>query len=656
MGKIDNNSSCLVESTRIALGVGGSLSENIEGFVVRDSQVDLAEKVALAIQTQDTLIAEAGTGTGKTFAYLVPAILSNKKTLIATATKTLQDQLFIKDLPRLAKALGKSLNVQNLKGRSNYICYYRTSLYAKEGQFITPECAEDLHKVYIKLPSLNSGERNEIALLKEDSDAWPYVTSTVDNCLGRDCPDLQKCFLMRARKRAMDANIVVINHHLFFADSRLKEDGFAELLPNFEVVIFDEAHRLHEVASNFHTRQFSTRKLRYLMDDILRNWPVLDLVNQPFKQNSLELDKLIDALLIALRNQAERISWQKVQHISDFKNGVTNIMNFLNELLEYLPEDVISDNRDLDKCRDSLLDLQRLLNDFTSNSIDAIRWVEVFKHSIVMHITPFAIDNQFQKQLLENKCAYIFTSATLTVADSFGNFVNPLGIKSTNLLKFPSAFNFYKQTLLYLPRDIPDTKSKEYYSILIRKVLPILKACGGRTFFLFTSHDALQKTAKILAKQISYSLLIQGEEPKPILLERFKTLKHAILLGTATFWEGVDVKGESLSCVIIDKIPFLSPMDPVVQGRASFIEKNGRSGFTDLSLPNAVISLKQGVGRLIRDVNDKGVLIIADPRILARDYAHDIFVSLPSIPKTRDEQKVLAFIQEMALDEEVISN
>lgn len=654
MEKIESN---LVDLTKLALGIDGGLSKTIDGFIVRDPQVHLAEKIALAIETRDVLVAEAGTGTGKTFAYLVPAILSSKKILIATATKTLQDQLVNKDLPILAKALGKALVVQNLKGRANYICYYRTSLYAKEGQFVTPECADDLHKVYVRLPSLNTGERNEILGVKEDSDVWPYVTSTADNCLGRDCADFQKCFLMRARKRATDANIVVINHHLFFADSRLKEDGFGDLLPNFDVIIFDEAHKIFDIASNFYTRQFSTRKLRYLMDDVLRNWPILDLVNQPFKQYSLELDKIIDYLLITMRNQPDKISWDRLN--LEFKNCLIKFLDFVRILLEHMPKDAILDNRGLEICREQLLDFEIFIEDFirsTKDTNDFIRWVEIFKHTIVMHITPFAIDSQFQKQIFANKCAYIFTSATLTVVDSFKNFVNPLGITSENLVKFPSAFNFNKQTLLYLPHDIPDPKSKEYYELLVKKVLPIIKACGGRTFFLFTSHDALQRTAKILSKQVAYPLLIQGEESKSILLEKFKTFKHAILLGTSTFWEGVDVKGESLSCVIIDKIPFLSPMDPVIQGRAAFIEKNGQSGFADLSLPSAVIALKQGVGRLIRDINDKGVLVIADPRVLARDYGRDIFVSLPSMPKTRDEKKVLAFIESMELDEEIISD
>lgn len=649
MGKIEAD---LVSLTRKALDADGALSLAIPGFVVREPQVNLAENIALLIQAQDKevanesiLVAEAGTGTGKTFAYLVPAILSTKKILIATATKTLQDQLVNKDLPMLIKALGKALVVQNLKGRANYICYYRTSMYAKEGQFVTAEIAQDLHKVYIKLPSLITGERNEIVGLKEDSDAWSYTTSTADNCLGRNCPDLQKCFLMRARKRALESNVVVINHHLFFADSKLKEEGLSELLPNFDVVIFDEAHRIFEVASNFHTRQFSTRKLRYLMDDILKNWPVLDLVNQPFKQKSLELDKLVDALLISMLNQTDKLSWQKAQKIHEFMHVLDEIVIFLEELILYLPLDAVTDNSELEKCRERLIDLQNILIDLKQDKLEAIRWVEVYKHTIVMHITPFAIDSQFQQQILDSKSTFIFTSATLTVADSFTAFVKPLGIKTTNVLKFPSPFDFYKQTLLYLPRDIPDSKSKEYYPILINKVLPILKACGGRTFFLFTSHEALQKSAKILSRKISYTLLIQGDEPKSVLLDKFKTLEHAILLGTSTFWEGVDVKGESLSCVIIDKIPFLSPMDPVVQGRAAFIEKNGQNGFRDLSLPSAIIALKQGVGRLIRDVSDKGVLIIADPRLLARDYARDIFASLPSLPKTRDEQKVLSFIE-----------
>ena len=632
-----------------AFGAAGSLSDALPDFVVRDPQVQLAQAIACAMQNRQTLVAEAGTGTGKTFAYLIPAILSGKKVLIATATKTLQDQLVYKDLPLLAKALGKSLRVQNLKGRANYICNYRTRLYAKEGQFVSPECADDLHKVYVKLPRLKTGERTEIPELREESAAWPYVTSTAENCLGRDCADIQKCFLMQARKRAMDADIVVINHHLFFADSRLKQDGFGELLPNFAAVVFDEAHKLYEVASHFHTRQFSTRKLRYLLDDILRNWPILDLVNQPFKEYSQALDKLIDMLLIALRREPEKISWQRIQRVPDFQEISTEFASFIEELLQHLPDDALEDNQGLQRCKERLLELQSLLSDFLVKDLQAIRWLEVFKHTVVMHCTPFTIADKFKQQLEENTTAYIFASATLTVSNSFNSFLKPLGIEKANVLKLDSPFDFPKQTLLYLPRSIPDPKAHEYYPSLVKQALPILNACGGRTFMLFTSHSALQKTAKLLETQISYPLLIQGDEPKSSLLDKFKQLKNAILLGSATFWEGVDVKGESLSCVIIDKIPFASPRDPVVQGRMAYLEKAGQSGFDELSLPSAVIALKQGVGRLIRDISDKGVLVIADPRLLARNYGRDIFASLPHLLKTRDEQKVLEFIQEMAL-------
>lgn len=649
MEEVEVASNDLVKSCQTAFAVGGILSHALQDFIVREPQAKLAEAVAYALQNQQTLVAEAGTGTGKTFAYLIPAILSGKKVLVATATKTLQDQLVQKDLPLLIKALGKAVQVQNLKGRANYICTYRTSLYAKEGQFVNSECASDLAKVYAKLPRLNTGERGEISELREDSPAWPYVTSTVDNCLGRECADMQKCFLMKARKRAMEANLVVINHHLFFADARLKQDGFGELLPNFDAVIFDEAHKVFEVASHFHSTQFSTRKLSYLLDDIIRNWPIIDLVNQPFKEYSYDLDKLIDRLLILLRNEQDRISWQRLQRIEDFHQICAEIVDFIIELLEYLPDEAIAENQGLQRCKSRLQELQTLLHEFLTTDVAAIRWVEVFKHTVVMHCTPFSIADKFSEQMAAQNSAFIFTSATLTVNDTFKAFLAPLGVSKAELLNLPSPFAYQQQTLLYLPRSIPDPKSADYYSCLLEKVLPVLNACGGRTFFLFTSHSALRKTAKLLAKKISYPLLIQGDEPKENLLNKFKQLKNAILLGSATFWEGVDVKGESLSCVIIDKIPFASPRDPVTQGRMAHIAKSGQSGFDELSLPSAVLALKQGVGRLIRDINDKGVLVIGDPRLLARNYARAIFTSLPDLPITRDEQKVLQFIQDMAL-------
>lgn len=638
----------VIDCQRI-LGEHGRLITAIPGYVVREQQTQLASAIARTIRDQTTLVAEAGTGTGKTFAYLVPCLLSGKKALISTATKTLQDQLFQKDLPTLVRALGLSVRIQNLKGRANYLCRYRVELHAEEGHFSTPQCAKEIMHVREKLPQLTYGERGELPEIAEDSGVWPYVTSTADNCLGTECKEYQDCFLIKARKRALEADVVVINHHLFFADSRLKEDGFGELLPGVNTVVFDEAHQLADIAANFHGERLGTRQFRDLMDDLLREWPVLDLANQPLKQLDITLDQIIDQLLMALPGRDDRMSWNQVVQNKAFMTAWNELQGLSQQLTDCLANTELAEEAGLMRCKGRLTDLQRLLLLFTQAQPDHIRWLERFKQNIVFYSTPVDIADSFCELLVRMPCAYIFTSATLTMAESFDCFTRPLGLTQATTLSLASPFDFKEQALLYLPRGLPDPKDVRYYDDLLARALPVIDACGGRCFFLFTSHRALKQVAQLLGKHYKYPLLIQGEEAKPILLARFRELGNAVLLGTSTFWEGVDVKGEALSCVIIDKLPFASPADPVIRGRMDYLKSCGLSGFDELSLPNAVLALKQGVGRLIRDATDRGVLMIADPRLTGRDYGRQIFASLPAMRKTRDEQVVLNFIHALEL-------
>lgn len=638
------------------LGKHGRLTTAIPGYVVREQQTQLAAAIACAIRDQTTLVAEAGTGTGKTYAYLVPCLLSGKKALISTATKTLQDQLFQKDLPTLVHALGLAVRVQNLKGRANYLCRYRVELHTEEGQFATPQCANDILHVREKLAQLTFGERGELPEISEDAAVWPYVTSTADNCLGTECKYYQECFLIKARKRALDADIVVINHHLFFADSRLKEDGFGELLPGVNTVVFDEAHQLADIAANFHGERLGTKQFRDLMDDLLREWPVLDLANQPLKQLDINLNQIIDQLLMALPGRDERMGWHQVSSNKAFTKAWDDLLTLSQALLDCLASAELAEEAGLMRCKTRLDDLQRLLALFAQAQPDQIRWLERFKQNIVFYSTPVDVANAFHGLLERQPSAYIFTSATLTMAGSFDCFTRPLGLTQAATLALPSPFDFKQQALLYLPRGLPDPKDMRYYDELLAKALPVIEACGGRCFFLFTSHRALKQVAQLLGKHYKYPLLVQGTEAKPILLARFRELGNAVLLGTATFWEGVDVKGDALSCVIIDKLPFASPVDPVIRGRMDYLKSRGLSGFDELSLPNAVLALKQGVGRLIRDASDRGVLMIADPRLTGRDYGQQIFASLPAMRKTRDEQVVLTFINALDLSNETTCN
>ncbi len=646
----------LAKSCRKILSEKGRLSTAIPGFTARKAQSDLAEAIAKAIEEKSTLVAEAGTGTGKTFAYLLPCLLSGKKAVISTATKTLQDQLYQKDLPTLVRALGLSARIQNLKGRANYICQYRVALHSEEGQFQSPQCAHEVAHVRSKLSQMKDGDRSELPELKEDSAVWPYVTSTVDNCLGNECPNYDTCFLVKARKRAMGADIVVINHHLFFADSRLKEEGFGELLPGVDTVIFDEAHQLADIATHFNGERIGTRQFRDLIDDIINEWPSLDLANQPLKLLSHKADKLMDELLSNLSTFEERVGWDELKRNKAFMTVWLQWFALHQELMDCFNDESIAEIPGLVRCKERLEDFAKILNVFTQEHTDKIRWLERFKHTLIFHATPFIVADSFSELLKKQSCAYVFTSATLTMAESFECFCNALGLNEASTLLLPSPFNYQEQALLYFPRGLPDPKNPTYYELLLERVVPIINAFGGRCFFLFTSHRALKQVAQMMNKVIKYPLLIQGSEAKPILLERFRQLGNAVLLGTATFWEGVDVKGEALSCVIIDKLPFSSPADPVTRGRMNYLKEQGLSGFDELSLPNAVIALKQGVGRLIRDNTDKGVLIIADPRLTSRDYGQRILASLPKLPKTRDEQNVLKFIRELMLDYETISD
>ena len=645
-----------VANCQRVLSEKGRLSTAIEGFVARAPQIELCTAIARSIANKSTLVAEAGTGTGKTFAYLIPCLLSGKKALISTATKTLQDQLFQKDLPILSRALGISVRVQNLKGRANYICRHRTELHAEEGRFSDPKCAHEILHIREKLPQLTNGERAELPEITEDSPVWPYVTSSVDNCLGSECEYHQDCFLMKARKRALEADLVVINHHLFFADSRLKEEGFGELLPGVNAVIFDEAHQLAEIATNFNGERLGTRQFRDLFDDLLREWPVLDLANQPLKQLSMEADKIIEQLLMGLPARDDRLNWDQVIRNTKFKESWQQFIALFDTLLTCIKEAEITDNAGVTRCAKRLEECKTLAQRFDKDDKKTIRWLERFKQSIVFHATPFDVAESFSSLLASQDCAFIFTSATLTMASSFDCFLKPLGLQKAETLLLPSPFNYQEQALLYLPRGLPDPKDTRYYECLVEQALPIINACGGRCFFLFTSHRALKIVAQLLGNTLKYPLLIQGEEAKPILLARFRQHGNAVLLGTATFWEGVDVKGDALSCVIIDKLPFASPVDPVIQGKMAYLKSQGLSGFDELSLPNAVLALKQGVGRLIRDATDKGVLMIADPRLSGRAYGREIFASLPTIRKTRDQQSVLEFIKELALEHEIIGD
>ena len=629
------------------LGEEGSFAQLVPGFAARQQQQEMAERVSIALEKGDNLITEAGTGTGKTFAYLVPALLSQSKVLISTGTKNLQDQLFHKDLPIVRKALAVSSTVALLKGRANYLCLHRLDLAEQEGRFRTPEMANNVIQIRGWSAETSSGDIAEMSSISEEDMIWPSVTSTSDNCLGAECSYFDKCHLVEARRQAQAADIVVINHHLLFADMMLREDGFAELLPQADAIIVDEAHQLPEVASSFFGESLSGNQLLELARDSEAEY-LADVNEDPaFVRITSVLQKLTQDLRLAFGTQQRRADWQSIANEKDFKKAVLAVSEQLTKLEKQLIP-LAERSKGLESCYERCAVLRsRFIKLTTEVPEDHIHWFETHRRSFTLHITPFDISEIFNAQMQVMQVAWIFTSATLTVANSFEHFKKRLGISTDNTAIWDSPFDYNKQAVMYVPESLPDPAASEYTEAVVAKALPIIESCKGGVFFLFTSHRALQQAAEILEHELDVPLMAQGDKPRDILLSEFRQRGNAVLLGTSSFWEGVDVRGEALSCVIIDKLPFASPGDPVLKARIDTMRKQGGNPFMDFQLPAAVITLKQGAGRLIRDVNDRGVLMLCDPRLFTKPYGKIFLDSLPAMMKTRNQQKVEGFLKSL---------
>lgn len=638
------------------LGSDGPFVKHLSGFAPRQQQQEMAEQVAEAINEHSILVAEAGTGTGKTFAYLVPALLSEEKVIISTGTKNLQDQLFYRDLPLVRKALSQPGRVALLKGRSNYLCHYRLELYQQSPRVQNPAQHKTLLKILRWSESTKSGDTGELTDVPEDSPLWPYVTSTVDNCLGQECPKLTDCCVMKARRQAQEADLVVVNHHLFFADLSLKEEGVAELLPSANAVVFDEAHQLPEVASNFFGQLFSSNQLLELVSDVQAA-----IANEAV--DMLELGKEVDRLEYAARllrrvmpDDSNRMTWKMCRQLEGLDSALDDIAEVMEALLTLL-ESAAERGKALENCYQRCGVLYERFQHLTGETPENfIHWVGIYNRSVVIHLTPMDIADIFREHMKSRPCGWVFTSATLTVADSFEHICKTLGIEEATCHSWDSPFDYMNQSVLYVPDGLPEPSSREYTAQVVAQALPVLEASEGRAFMLFTSHRALQEAAQLLEVAVDYPLLIQGSMPRSQLLAKFRSTNNAILLGTSSFWEGVDVRGEALSCVIIDKLPFASPGDPLLQARIDAIRERGGNAFRDYQLPQAVIALKQGVGRLIRDVNDRGVLMICDPRTLTKSYGRTFIDSLPRMKRTRNVKRVQDFFVSQPCENEQAAN
>lgn len=628
-----------------AFAEDGPLARSLTGFRPREAQTGMARAVEQAIRDGRCLIAEAGTGTGKTFAYLVPALLSGKRVLVSTGTRNLQDQLFQKDLPLLRQALAVPVRTALLKGRSNYLCPYRLENVVDFGfrAGFSAEEADQLERIRRWAKTTRSGDVAEVSDVPEASLLWRSVTSTAENCLGQDCGAYEDCHVVQARKAAQEAQITVINHHLLWADWAVKTDGFGELLPEADVIIVDEAHQFAETATQFLGISLSTRQLGELADDTLieRAKDAPDMGG--LADSATLLKNELAAMRAALGEELRRDAWHSVAGHEAVNTGLRRMEESLLALAAQLKLASVR-GKGLESCWKRCDEfIQRLEAFLAEDTEESVRWFETHRRGFSLSRTPLDIAGEFARFRKARQATWIFTSATLSVSGRFEHFSRQLGIADAECRRWESPFDYRRQSLLYLPAGLPEPGTRDYTRAVLRAAYPVLKASGGRAFLLFTSHQALAEAASILEGKIEFPLFVQGTQPKARLLEAFRASGNGLLLGTASFWEGVDVRGEALSCVVIDKLPFASPGDPVISARLEAIRKRGHSPFAVFQLPAAVITLKQGAGRLIRDVDDRGVLVLADPRLTSKSYGRVFLDSLPPMRITRESNAVRAF-------------
>ncbi|EIO4560240.1 ATP-dependent DNA helicase [Vibrio parahaemolyticus] len=625
----------------------GALGKAIPGFQARQPQIDMAEAVSSAIKDQTQLVVEAGTGTGKTFAYLVPALLSGKKVIISTGSKNLQEQLYHRDLPLMVNALGFYGQVALLKGRSNYLCLDRLSRQMVESHTneSDPTLLTQLVKVRAWSSETKTGDLGDCDDLPEDSMIIPTITSTNDNCLGKECPSYTDCFVLKARKRAMDSDIVVVNHHLFLADLAIKETGFGELIPEADVFIFDEAHQLPDIASEYFGQSVSSRQIHDLAKDI-------EIAYRTEAKDMRQLQKVGDKLMqsamdmrIVLGEPGFRGNWREALQSGSIKRELLRLTDSLELAIDVLK---------IALGRSQLLDTAFERANLIKGRIDRVcdvditgysYWYDTSPRHFTLHITPLSVADKFHEQIEIKQGAWIFTSATLAVSGDFKHFTDRLGLKPKQQFSLPSPFDYEKQARLCVPRYLPEPNSPGLADKLVRMLAPVIEENDGRCFFLCTSHSMMRELGEKFREVLDLPVLMQGEMSKQKTLAEFMELGNALLVATGAFWEGIDVRGDALSCVIIDKLPFTAPDDPLLKARIEDCRLRGGEPFAEVQIPDAVITLKQGVGRLIRDQKDHGALIICDNRLVTRDYGGTFLGSLPPIPRTRDLERIKAFLK-----------
>ncbi len=629
------------------LGADGPLADSMPGFRPREAQQEMAAHIETIVNDGGVFVAESGTGTGKTFAYLVPALMSGKRVIVSTGTRHLQDQLFHRDVPAVMTALGTDSTVALLKGRSNYLCLQRLDTRAEAMAARDETVANDVAIVQEWSATTASGEIAELGVISEESRIWPLVTSTPDNCLGGNCEFFKDCFVAKARKEALEADVLVINHHLFFADLMLREDGFGQLLPGAQAVIFDEAHQLPDIATNFlglalTSAQFQTLGDEVNEENIAQGSPVSGLRN--------EVDALgtsVKKLRLVMGSRNQRGPVEELEKNPEWRSALEDTGVSLDALIETL--DAVADMSEVfGQCLDRAGEIKERLIEITERDRDThVRWYDATTRGFRLQSAPLDIGSELGKHFDNEAMGWVFTSATLAVGDDFDHFAGLMGLPRYESARWDSPFAYEKNALLYLPEGMPDPRSDSYDEALIEAVVPVLESSRGRAFVLFTSYRALRAARSVLEKRLKFELLVQGDAPRNELLERFRSGNDVVLLGTSSFWEGVDVRGEALSCVIIDKLPFESVQDPLVRARMTHVETTGRNPFMHYQVPRAVMTLKQGAGRLIRDEDDRGVLMICDPRLTSKGYGRQFLKNLPPMPVVRDIDRVRShFLQD----------
>jgi len=629
------------------LGPDGLLARSLDSFEFRDSQMRMALLIQEALQKKVPTIVEAGTGTGKTFGYLVPLILSGKKAVISTGTKNLQDQIFLKDIPLLRKSTHLNIDAMIMKGRKNYLCLHRYHQFFSQSSFLKPGMGKLKQRLAAWLKKTQFADRSELPWMADDDALWDVLSSTSDQCLGSDCMYWDECFLGRLRSRAAKAKIIIVNHYLFFADLKIKRGGFGEVIPRFQVAVFDEAHTVEEIATAYLGEALSTNQLMELVSDLEKETKDLSGIDRGGLKQHLNIIKTGAENLRAFFHDLGDKGRLDHETVAVIRQGpareIRSGLKYLREKTNFkdLDQPVLQSMMGRATEMDDLLD--QILKKRTPNWLN---WYEKRKRSMILHASPLDISDRMNDLLYEKVETVVFTSATLSTNNTFEYIRTRLGLPGESLEgNYPSHFDFTHQTLMYIPKDLPNPNTHDFAPAAARRIADILKRTDGRALVLFTSYHNLNLVFQILEGHIPYTLQKQGDAPRSILLDEFKRDINSVLLATASFWQGVDVLGESLSCLIIDKLPFNAPNEPLVSARIDAIRDQGGNPFMEYQVPSAIISFKQGMGRLIRNKSDRGILSVLDSRIMTSRYGRFFLKSLPDIPISHDLSDINRFFE-----------